>query len=178
MRVGGAQGSGDGRADQVLRDVELGDLLRRGSQTLLDDLARDDDLGDRVPTAPTDAVHRGGLLVRAEVARDADVPQPRLPREDRRQQLVRRLRHHVVPGRVARGEREAQEEQVADDLGVHLDELREAALPGDELLELVLPRQDAAGGDVRGGGAVGLHQDGAGHALVDDGRDDAALDHP
>ena len=174
--VGRAQRAGDRAAHQVLAHDEVGELARGGAQASLDDLVGDQDLRDDAASAAEDAVDGGRLLVGAEVARDRAVLEPDAPRQDALHEGVRGARDHVVPGCVAGPVGEAHEEQVADDLGVRLDEAGVPAAGRDhlgQLVEALLHEPRAVLGDHC---AVGDEQHRSGHAFVDDDGSDAALD--
>jgi hypothetical protein len=62
-------------------------------------------------------------------------------------------------------------------LEVQVDELRVAGRPGDHGLQVVAARIEFLGHTVRGPGVGGLEVDGTGHAVIDQGRPNSALDH-
>lgn len=176
MRVRRTEGAGDRRSDEVLAHDEFDNLLRARAQATIDDLVGQDDLGDDIASASEDPVDRGGLLVRAVVARHRAVVEAQLPGQDGVHERIRGLGDHVVPRGVVGAEGEADEEQVPDDLGVDLDEPAVAGPGLDDGFEFAGAVTDGLRGRLGADRGFGHEQHRPGHPLIDDDGADPTFD--
>jgi len=117
-------------------------------EALLDEFAGDDDVGGHGAASALDGVDGGGFLVRAEVSRERDERGGRLALDDFAG-LAGGDRGHVHSHRVLGVVGKAQEDRVADDVGLDVEQLAVArrglgSLP--EHLEIGLNPLDGLGG--------------------------------
>ena len=97
MGVRASDSSGEHRADQVFLHVQIDDLFWAGVQNFFAYMARDQNFGDDVFASAQDPVDGRGLLVRAKIARDRNMFQPRVLLEEPKEERVGRFCRHVVP---------------------------------------------------------------------------------
>src|SRR5699024_11667488 len=98
--------------------------------------------------------------------------------QDALHERVRGLSDHIVARGVIRPEGESDEEQIAHDLRVDLEQTGMSAAGGHELAELGFAVADGLRGRLGADGRFGHEQNGPGHPLIDDDGADPTVDLP
>ncbi len=174
MGVGAAHTAGEDAAEVVFARVQRDDLFGGGAQKALADAARDDDFGDDVFAAPQDTIDCARFFVGTVVGGNRAVGKLRKFSEQPGNSGIGGLGNHVVAGSVAAAAFQAQIKQIADNFGVQVEQAGKTAGGGDDGGEFVAAGADRLQCGKGRRGIGGGEEDGARHALIDNGAAHAA----